>query len=80
MENHFGLRVANRLTSQQLDRYRTISEPEIEAHLRAGTTRVVVLGNWVNRPSKVRYRQLLGESGYGLTRKIGDTEIYIRLR
>ncbi len=80
MENHFGLRVANRLTSRQLDRYHIISEPEIEAHLQAGATRVVVLGNWVNRPSKVRYRQLLGESGYGLSRKIGDTEIYIRLR
>ena len=80
MENHFGLRVANRLTSRQLDQYRIISESEIEAHLQAGSTRVVVLGNWVNRPSKVRYRQLLGESGYGLTRKIGETELYIRLR
>ncbi len=80
MENHFGLRVANRLTSRQLDRYRIISEPEIAAHIREGATRVVVLGNWVNRPSKVRYRQLLGESGYALTRKIGETEIYIRLR
>ena len=80
MENHFGLRVADRLSSRQLDQYRIISEPEIEAHLQAGSTRVVVLGNWVNRASKVRYRQLLVESSYGLTRKIGETELYIRLR
>ena len=80
MENHFGLGVAKRLSQGQLDRYRIISEPEIQAHLREGATRVVVLGNWTNRQGKVRYRKWLQESGYVLTRKIGDTEIYIRLR
>jgi len=80
MENHFGLGVANRLSQSQLDRYRIISEQEIRQHIKKGSTRVVVLGNWVTWRSKAQYRELLAESGYVLTRKVADTEIYLRLR
>ncbi len=80
MENHFGVGVASRLSQAQLDRYHIISKPEINMRLREGATRVVVLGNWTSRRDKLYYREWLQESGYVVTRKIGDTELYIRLR
>ena len=80
MENHFGLGVARRLSAAQLDRYGIISEPEIRNCVTSRTTRLVVLGNWVTEASKAQYRHLLGEAGYVLFNKVGDTEVYLCIR
>ena len=80
MENHFGLGVARRLSAAQLDRYGIISEPEIRNCITNRTTRLVVLGNWVTEASKAQYRHLLGEAGYVLFSKVGDTEVYLCIR
>lgn len=80
LENHFGLWFSVMVDTQKLDRYRLMSYRELGGHIVAHTTPLVVLGNWVDWPFPLRgvYRQVLKASGYRLSRKVGDTEIYKR--
>lgn len=83
-ENHLNLYYSLELSPSDARRYHYITAAELTDHIRRHTAGVVVLGFFAfdARPGnlvydgKPLYRQVLGESGYVLVRKVGDTEIY----
>jgi hypothetical protein len=78
MENHFGLLVFSpRLGEAQRQRYRFISDAELEQAIRGHEADVVVLGDMGTTPElRRRYRQILLESGFLVREVVAGTEIY----
>jgi 4-amino-4-deoxy-L-arabinose transferase-like glycosyltransferase len=68
--------LAPRLAPDQIERYKFMTQQEMDRQIRAREAPVVVLGNWLPPPAHAPYRNLIVSSGYVLARKIGDTEIY----
>ena len=75
LENPYALWYSSNLSPLQITKYKFISYPELEWHIRNRTAPVAVVGNWM-LGSKPFYRDLLVRSGYVLTRRVGETEIY----
>jgi hypothetical protein len=68
--------LAPALAPDQIERYKFMTQHEMERQIRAREAPLVVLGNWLPPPAYAPYRALITSSGYVLARKIGDTEIY----
>ena len=68
--------LAPHLAPDQIERYKFMTQREMDRQIRAREAPVVVLGNWLPPPAYPSYRHLITSSGYVLARKIGDTEIY----
>jgi hypothetical protein len=77
LENHFNLWYAWKLTPEQRRRYHYMSHEELVWHVQHHTAPVVVLGNWLFGAQRPWYRDLLVRSGYVLSTKVLDTEIYV---
>jgi len=75
LENPYALWYSPRLSPLQVMKYKFISFGELEWHIGHHTAPVAVVGNWMFT-SKPLYRNLLARSGYVLTRRVGETEIY----
>lgn len=76
LENPYALWYSSNLSPLQVMKYKFISHPELEWHIGNHTAPVAVVGNWMF-DSKPFYRDLLVRSGYVLTRRVGETEIYV---
>ena len=68
--------LAPALAPEQIERYKFMTQQEMDRQIRAREAPLVVLGNWLPPPAYAPYRQFIVSSGYVLARKIGDTEIY----
>ncbi|MBI1736436.1 MAG: hypothetical protein HYR51_14800 [Candidatus Rokubacteria bacterium] len=68
--------LAPHLAPDQIERYKFMTQQEMDRQIRAREAPLVVLGNWLPPPAYAPYRHLIVSSGYVLARKIGDTEIY----
>lgn len=77
LENHFNLWYAWKLTPDQRRRYHYMSDDELVWHVQHHSAPVVVLGNWLFGAQRPWYRDLLVRSGYVLTTRVLDTEIYV---
>jgi hypothetical protein len=82
MENHFGfLDFSPRLDEAQRQRYRFISDAELEQAIRGQEADVVVLGDLGTTPElRRRYHQILVESGFRVREVVAGTEIYVAVR
>ena len=83
MENDFGLRISDKLTAAEADRYKIITDQGVQELIKRHYPRVVVLGpvsdampgfgeDWW-----APYRNMLRRNGYQLVRTIGRAEIYL---
>ncbi|MFI5114755.1 MAG: hypothetical protein ACHP7J_06375, partial [Terriglobales bacterium] len=83
MENDFGLRISDKLTGAEADRYKIITDQGVQDLVKRHYPRVVVLGPWseamsaFGEDSWAPYRNLLRRNGYQLVRTIGRAEIYL---
>ena len=77
MENHFGQRVAARLSPEEEARYHILPPSGISSLIAARRVRLVVLGN---QTPPGRYRPLLEESGYALVGQIANAGLYLAPR
>jgi hypothetical protein len=68
--------MAPQLTSDQIARYKFMTQAEMDRQIRTREAPVVVLGNWLPPQAHAPYRRFIVDSGYVLVRKLGDTEIY----
>jgi len=75
LENHFVSLVANKLSKDELTRYKIISNEEISHLIISRRIRVALVEN-VWTPDKDKVKATLGNAGFKLAKKIGDVEIY----
>jgi len=75
LESHIALLYSPMLNTAELAKYNFMSYDELLWNIGTHRAPVVVLGNWVAN-LKPWYRAALLRSGYVMTRKVGDTEIY----
>jgi hypothetical protein len=84
MENDFGLRISDKLSAAEADRYKIITDQGVQDLIKRHYPRVVVVrgvGGVMSVALRegwgLSYRDMLRRNGYQLVRSIGRVEIYL---
>lgn len=65
------------LAPEETERYKFMTKAEMDRQIGTREAPVVVLGNWLPADAVPLYRSFLLASGYRMSKKIADTEIYV---